>query len=249
MASRPVISGRTYHHVRGCSGKTSSTWRVKKILASLIVLGALSSLTVGGTFAVLNSQESNATSSVASGTLTFSNVVNAGTACFSYAGPASPGNVNTTCQAVFTSATQNYPGVPLTAQVTIANNGSLDASDLSLYMPSCTNSVTTGAPAPGGGDPCAASGAQIYIQETNSSFVATNCWFPTVAAGACSFVANALFVFKSNFAASTSALDLGVGPAHGASRYFVVGMQLPSNASNTLQGQAAQFGLTWHITS
>ncbi len=222
---------------------------MKKVLASLIVVGGLSSLTVGGTFAVLNSQESNAQGSIASGTLTLSNVVNAGTACFSYGGPASPGNVNTTCQALYTSASQNYPGVPITAQVTIADNGSLDASDLSVYMPGCTNTVTPGAPAPGGGDPCAASGAQFYLQETNSSFVATNCWFPTVAAGSCAFVANSLFVFKSNFIASTSALDLGAGPAHGQSRYFVVGMQLPSNAGNTLQGQAAQFGLTWHISS
>jgi hypothetical protein len=244
-----MIAGRTYSRIRSCSGRTSSTWRVKKVLASLIALGSLSSLTVGGTFAVLNSQESNATTSIASGTLTLSNTVNAGSACFSYGGPASPANANAACQALFTSASQNYPGVPITAQVKIADNGSLNAADLSVYMPTCTNTTTPGAPAPGGGDPCAASGAQLYLQETNSSFVATNCWFPTVAAGSCAFVANSLFVFKSSFAASTSALDLGAGPAQGQTRYFVVGMQLPSNAGNTLQGQAAQFGLTWHISS
>src|SRR5664279_1327835 len=148
MAHRPVIAGRTFRHVRGCSGRTSSTWLMKKVLATLLLTGALSCLTAGGTFALLNSEESNPGASIASGTLTFSNVVNAGTACFSYGGPASPGNVNNTCQALFVSTTQNYPNVQATAQVKIANNGSLDASDLSVYMPSCTNTVTPGAPTP-----------------------------------------------------------------------------------------------------
>jgi hypothetical protein len=243
-----VTGRRTYHHVRGCSGRTSSTWLLKKVLASMILLGALSSLTVGGTFAILNSQESNAKSSVASGTLTFNNLVNAGTACFSYGGPASPGNVNNACAALFTSATQNYPGVPITAKVTITNNGSLDASHLSVYMPSCTSGVTPGAPAPGGGNPCASGGAQFYIQETDASWVATTCRFPS-AAGACVFNANSLNTFATNASSAAGALDLGAGPAHGQARYFMVGMQLPSSASNTLQGQAAQFGLTWHLTN
>jgi hypothetical protein len=244
-----VIAVRAYRRVRGSSGSTSSTWLLKKVLASLVLIGALSSLTAGGTFALLNSQESNATSSIASGTLTFTDVVNVtGTTCFSYGGPVSPGNVNTACQALFTSATQNYPGTPITAKVTIANNGSLDPKGLSVYMPSCSNGTTPGAPAPGGGNPCASGGAQLYIQETNASWVATTCWFPA-AAGSCVFNANALFVFASNYGTTPGALDLGVGPAHGQARYFIVGMQLPSNASNTLQGQAAQFGLTWHITS
>jgi hypothetical protein len=244
-----VIADRAYRRVRGSSGSTSSTWLLKKVLASMIVLGALSSLTAGGTFALLNSQQSNATSSVASGTLTFSDVVNVtGTTCFSYGGPASPSNVNTTCEALFTSAAQNYPGTPVTAKITITNNGSLDATGLSVYMPSCTNGATPGAPTPGGGNPCASGGAQFSIQETDSSWVATNCRFPS-AAGACLFNASSLFVFASNYTTTAGALALGVGPAHGQSRYFIVGMQLPSNASNTLQGQAAQFGLTWHLTS
>jgi hypothetical protein len=56
-------------------------------------------------------------------------------------------------------------------------------------------------------------------------------------------------VFQANDNAPASALDLGTGPAHGQSRYFVIGMRLPSNASNALQGQAALFSLRWHVTS
>jgi hypothetical protein len=245
-----VIGGRTFRRVRGCSGRSSSTWAVKKVLASLLVIGALSFVTVGGTFALLNSQESNAGISFAAGTLTLSNVVNSGTACFSYAGPASPGNVNNTCQALFAGTTQNYPGgVPAIAKIKIFNNGSVDGSDLSVFMPSCSKVATPGAPAPGGGDPCAAGGALFYVQETDSSFnTALKCWFPA-GAGACSLLGDSLNIMYANHSSFAAAVDLGVGPAHGQTRYFTVGMQLPSSASNTLQGQAAQFGLTWHITS
>lgn len=243
-----MTGGRAYRRLRSASGRSSSTWLLKKVLATMIVIGALGSVTAGGTFALLNSQESNPGGTVASGTLTFSNTVNTNSACFSYNGPASPGNVNTGCDALFTSASLNYPGTPLTAKVTIANNGSLDASDLSVYMPSCTAVATPGAPTPGGGDPCAAGGAQLYLQETDASWTPTACRFPS-GAGACAFVADALSVFAANYTSTATALDLGAGPAHGQSRYFIVGLQLPSNASNTLQGQAAQFGLTWHSTS
>jgi hypothetical protein len=242
-----VIAGHSFRRIRCCSGRTSSTWRVKQVLATLILVGALSSLTVGGTFALLSSQESNAQGFVSSGTLTLGNTVGTtGTTCFSY-GAGSTGNVNSACDALFTSAAQNYPGAPATVEVTITNNGSIDASDLSVYMPSCTNAVTPGAPAPGGGDPCAVGGAQFYIQETDASWAPTTCRF--LGSTPCTFSDDSLNLFSANANSPATALDLGAGPAHGQSRYFVIGMQLPSNASNTLQGQTAQFGLTWHLTS
>jgi hypothetical protein len=218
--------------------------RAKQVLASMIVLGAMASITVTSTYGLLNSEETNVHSSVASGTLTFSNTVNSGSACYSYGGASSPGNQNT-CSPLFTSATQNYPGAPATATVTIANNGSLDASDLSVYMPSCAVASTPGAPAPGGASPCAAGGAQFYVEEETPS--GPKCWFPA-GAGACAFAANSLFVFQANEQTVASALDLGAGPAHGQTRTFTIGMQLPSNASNTLQGEEAVFSLTWHLT-
>jgi hypothetical protein len=238
-----------YRHVHRSAGPASSTWRLKKMLAALIVFGALSSVTATGTFALLTSEEANHGGSVSSGTLTFDNVVNTGTACFSYGGPSSPGNVNTSCQALITSATLNYPGVAITpVKVTITNDGSIDASDLSVYMPSCTAAVTPGAPTPGGADPCATNGAQFYIQETTSTGTPTTCWFPS-AVGACAFAASSLHVFALNVNTTTSALDLGKGPAHATARYFLIGMQLPSTAGNALQGEEAVFGLTWHMST
>jgi hypothetical protein len=238
-------------HIRqavGPAGTRSSTWALKKVLLSLIVLGGLSFLTMTSAFALLNGESRNIGSTISSGTLTFGNKVNAGTLCYSYGGPASPGNVNSGCDALFSSATQMYPGTAATAQVTIENNGSLDAKTLSVYMPSCTTVATPGAPSPGGGDPCGVNGAQFYIQETDSSFTPTTCKFPA-AAGACSFSANSLFFFKSSANSAPAAFDLGGGPIHGQSRYFLVGMQLPAGAANSLQGQEALFGLTWRVST
>jgi hypothetical protein len=230
------------------SGRRSSTWRLKKVLLSLIVLGGLSFLTVTSAFGLLNAETRNIGSTISSGTLTFSNKVNAGTLCYSYSGPASPGNVNTGCDALFSPASQMYPGTPATSQVTIANDGSLDTRSLSVYMPSCIAIATPGAPSPGGADPCGVAGAQFYIQETDSSFAPTTCKFPA-AAGACSFNANTLFFFKSSANSAPTALDLGSGPIHGQSRYFIIGMQLPPTASNALQGEQALFDLTWHVST
>ena len=236
-------------NLRASSGRASSTWRLKKILASLIVIGALSSVTVTGTFALLTSQETNAGASVASGTLTFTNTVGTGTACLSYGGPASPGNVNTGCDAIVTSAALNYPGVAITpVKVTIANNGSLDAASLSVYMPSCTAAATPGAPSPGGGNPCATGGAQFYIQETNSLGAATACRYPSGPV-TCVLSANTLQLFAANANTVTSAVNLGSGPAHAQSRYFQIGLALPATAANALQGEEAVFALTWHMST
>jgi hypothetical protein len=240
-----MTGGAMIRRVRSSSGRTSSTWRAKKLLVSMMAVGGLSFFAAGGTFGLLSSQESNRAASITSGTLTLGNVVNSGTACFSYGGPAAPGNVNNACQALFVSSALNYPGQPRTATVTVTNSGSLDAADLSVYMPSCTNVATPLAPAPGGGNPCSSGGAQLYIQETVG---ATNtCLYPA-AAGVCSFVADTLYLFALNRSTAASALHLGA-TAHGLTRTFTIGMQLPSDAANSLQGQAAQFGLTWRLTS
>lgn len=230
------------------SGRRSSTWRLKKVLLSLIVLGGLSFFTLTSAYALLNAESRNIGSTISAGTLTFNNKVNLGSLCYSYTGPSSSGNANTGCDALFTSATQMYPGTAATSRVTVANDGSLDASDLSVYMPTCTAVATPTAPSPGGADPCAVAGAQFYIQETDSSFNPTNCKYPA-AAGTCAFAANTLFFFKSSANSAPTAFDLGSGPAHAQSRYFVIGMQLPTNASNALQGEEALFTLTWRMTT
>lgn len=215
---------------------------LKKALGSLIVVGSMSFLTVAGTFAIMSSDTANRQSSIASGTLTFSNTVGAGTACFSYNGPL---NANPSCDALFSASTLMYPGTLATAKVTIANNGSLNPSSLYVYMPSCSMQTTPGAP-PGGANPCGLNGAQFYLQETNSSWTPlASCLYPPSANTSCTAVASTLYGFSTTYTSSAAPLNLGSGPTIGNKRYFIVGMQLPSNASNSLQGEEALFSLTW----
>jgi hypothetical protein len=233
------------------AGRSSRTRPVKQLLLLLIAIGGLAAITVPGVWALFSADTRNTQQSATSGTLTFSNKVGTGSLCFSYGGSPAPGNVNA-CTALFTytAGAENYPNVPVFANVTIANNGSLDASDLSLYMPGgCAPASTPLAPAPGSGNPCSTGGLQMYVQEMQSDFTTViKCRYPA-AAGACSFNSNTLNTFATNGTSVATALDLGAGPATGAARYFKIGLQLPSTASNTLQGREAVFSLTWHMTS
>jgi hypothetical protein len=222
----------------------------KKVLASMIVLGSMSFLTVAGTFAIMNSDINNNRASFASGTLTFSNTVGLSppaTACYSVNGPL---NANPSCDALVSPTTLMYPGTLVPAKVTIANDGSLDPSDLSVYMGSCTPAPQGSPNAPvytnpgTGANPCGLAGLQFYVQETDQSWAATKCWFPA-GTTACNLVNNSMFIFANTYKSAGNLLDLGIGPAHGQSRYFIVGMELPPTASNSLQGQEALFSMTW----
>lgn len=228
----------------------------KKLLLSVIAIGMLASITARGTYAVLTSESSNRASSLASGTLTFSNTVASGTACLSQNGTT---NVNTLCDVLLGPNPLWYPvSSPATAgqasvtNLTIKDTGSLPASKLSLYMPSCAGGTTGGAPAnPSPINPCSTpQGLDFYVQETDPTFATpTTCWYPVFAAGACSLTDGTLGSFFTASATSTTALSLGSGPAAMASRYFQIGIAEPVAAGNGLQGQTATLALTWHMDS
>lgn len=268
-------------------------------------------------------------------------------------------NVNTGCDAVLAWApdSESYPGTPVTTSVAIADTGSLAASDLLAYMPSCLRAVTPDAPfaaaAPsissfgsasssggslvggttyyyevtsvtgttesvagsessytpptgtstnqvtlnwpavagatgykiyrstseggekllasvgavtsyadntaaspagsppsgaGSGNPCLTGGAQLSIQETNASGTATKCWYPTTAT-TCTFSGTSDLGAFTSHQTSATALDLGAGPTATGTRYFQIGVQLPSTAANALQGTGAAFTLHWYALS
>lgn len=234
--------------IGGARRTGTRTWRVKQALVGLMAVGGLSSLGVGGTFALFRSEAANVGSKVATGTLTLNDKVGEGATCYSYKGEAGKEpskNANEACQALFTSASLNYPGTAAVAKVKISNDGSLDAKDLELYMPSCSAENTPSASSPGAGNPCATEGNEMYVQETSSSGEATECRYPA-GAGACKWVANTLYIFSQNYKSTASALDLGSGPEHEKARYFEVALRIPAAASNELQGRQAAFGLTWY---
>jgi hypothetical protein len=241
-----------------------STRRLKVVLAALVVVGAIGSLTVSGTYALLTSQEANGGASAASGTLTLGNTVNSGTTCFSY-GTGSTSNVNSACTPLSTSSTLQYPGSTATANVQITNNGTVDGSDLVVFMPSCTVTTTTGATVTGGGNPCTEvtdggnpDGLQLVIEETDSVGTPIACWYPVyVPDGACSTdpsytdsLPNSFGLFAESAVDLADSVDAGsVRLGHGQTRYFTVKVILPNDASNQLQGEQATFSLTWHITT
>lgn len=190
--------------------------RVKLVLLSILVVGALGSITVPRVYALFSTQEANTGASISSGTLTLSDTANyssttlsaamtAGQTTLSVAsasGFPSAGtytiqvdseqmtvtggqgtttwtvtrgvdgttaathssgaalttagcrtidganNVNSGCDGLlaYSAGAENYPGTPVTATVRIYDSGSLGASDLALWMPSCTRGITGDAP-------------------------------------------------------------------------------------------------------
>jgi len=251
---------------------------VKKLLLSLIVVGILGSFTVGGTFAVLNGEGSNPNDSIASGTLTLTETLTPtnppDTTCLSQNGTL---NVNTGCFTILSSATVMYP-IPSAAQpplpaastyqsahISIQNSGTLPET-LKLYMPSCTYATTTGAPSPGGTNPCCpgtASGAlpagpcnagslDFFIQETNAPTAPPRTWtnlasciWPVSAVAACTLSDDQLGGFWALHHDNTHYLSLGTIAA-GATRYFQIAVAEPFDAANGLQGETATFALYWH---
>lgn len=224
------------------------TRRLKKILLSMMTVGSLSLFTIHFAFGALTSESINSTNSISVGTLTLSDKVGA-TTCLSFGGAASPGNHNGSCSALFSNTTLMYPGSVATADLTIANTGSLDAA-LSLFMGSCSATTSPGAPAAavGGGDPCAASDVSFYVEESNSSFSTHSCVWPVASSSACSYTASTMYYMSHVATSETSAVSLGALNHGGTPRYFIIGVSLPTTASNTLQGEEADFSLTWRLS-
>lgn len=213
-----------------------------------MLVGAFGFVTVPKVWALFTAETSNMSVTAGSGTFTMDLTVNDGSDCFSYSSGAGGDNVNSTCSTLRTDTAANelYPGDSATATVAVKNAGSVAATDLRVFMPGgCTFQKTASAAAGNGGNPCSTGGWMLYIQETTSG---TKCWYPVVQNSACPFNADTLSAFATRTTA-TSGLSLGSGPSAQATRTFVIGVQVPSTAANTLQGEAAVFALAWHMTS
>lgn len=111
-----------------------------------------------------------------------------------------------------------------------------------------TNTAPSGSPpsGTGSGNPCVTGNGGFYLQETNSSGTATQCWYPTTNTS-CTFDGTIdLGLFGSNFNTLGQSLDMGAGPTATSSRYFQIGLQIPSGAGNSMQGTEALIVLKWY---
>ena len=235
----------------------------------MVVVGVLTSFSVGGVFATLDGQTNNPNLSIGTGSMLMDNTVGANPTCSSKNGVQ---NLNSGCTTLFTSvllypiASTNPPSAQYAyANVTIKNSGTLDAW-LKIYMPNCDASQTTGAPSSGGTNPCypgLASGLpptanpappgslDFFIQEYTSSAFTTktsSCVYPASTSTSCSFTDDTLGNFFGPYHDNTHYFTVGTSKlAAGAIRYFQVVMAEPIDAANTLQGETATFSLDWHF--
>ena len=253
-----------------------SSRTIKKLLLSLIVVGIIGSFTARGTYALLTGEDRNPNSQLASGTLLMDNSVYGGAQQPCSSKTASL-NVNTGCDSLFTSGllypipTGQQPPTLSTStyvygDVTIKNSGTLPAT-LSIYMPACNASTTSGYPGgaswtainpccPGGSYPCQdgqKGSLDLFIQEYTGGLpapegtgtAAATCIWP-IQGSACTFNADTLGDFNSQHHDNTHYLSLG-SIAAGTSRYFRIAVAEPSDAGNGLQGQTATFAIYWHM--
>ncbi|MGH3009787.1 MAG: hypothetical protein ACRDLM_10345 [Gaiellaceae bacterium] len=110
-----------------------------------------------------------------------------------------------------------------------------------------TNTSPSGSPpsGTGSGNPCVTGNGGLYVQETNSTGTASQCWYPTTNT-TCTFDGTIdLGLFATSFNTLGQSLDLGAGPTALGSRYFQIGLQIPSGTGNALQGTEALITLNW----
>jgi camelysin-like metallo-endopeptidase len=216
----------------------------QKVLMSVGTLGVAAAVAAGGSFATFNAQTSNP-STFATGTLVMSNSVNSGTACLSTGvGVNTDTNVNDSCGALFPLTVQK-PGDSATAHLEIKNAGTLDAASLKSFATGCTNDDASGQTYHGTGSPCSA--VELYIQQTDQSFSPTACLYGGGTATTCDFASSkTLDAFVLGHGDAGAGLDLGA-LTHNTSDFFVIGVQLPDTADNTLQGRQATVGLSWYM--
>lgn len=228
----------------------------KKLMVAIMLLATVGTL-ASGTLATFTAQTRNPSNTLTAGTLVLLDEINASTStdCYSTgvtSGTFTNGDVNTSCTSNNFTPTSLKPGdPPVTMKVMVKNVGSTPAATLSLYMTACTAgdnpSVSFHYP---GGDPCTQ--VQMYIQEwTDSTYTtARSCAYGTTAsASTCNFQATSptLSAFTAAYNSAPGALVMSGGLASGSARYFTVALQLPSTATNVVQGRESTFDFNWYL--
>ena len=222
--------------------------RKRKILVTSAVLLVLAAGLGFGSFATFNAQTNNAGNAFAYGTIVLSNTKQGGTACLSTAGGSTDTNVNTGCDQLI-NVTTAKPGDSATANVTLRNAGSLNASSFKLFMPSCTGADASGS-YHGTANPCGA--LQLYVQQWSDSGFSTPsaCLYGgATVTNTCDFSdsSKTLTSFTGSHNSSSSGISIGSGLTAGSSTYFTIGVKSATSADNTSQGRQAAFDLDWYI--
>lgn len=226
---------------------------LKRFLVGLVLLGAVAGFG-SGTMATFTAQTQSKGNSFALGTLNLSNTVQGGSTCYSTAPGFTVTAANTgSCQAMF-NLSKVKPGDAGSVNLTITNQGTINASAFRVYMTSCVNG--NAGPVVGTSNPCG--DVLMYIQQWSSAYsTPVACVYgATSSSTTCSTsfpdATKTLANFNSTYPSSASgdAITVGSGPgiAAASSGYFTVGFEVPPATDNTYQGRSATFDVSWFIS-
>lgn len=149
----------------------------RKLLLTLMIIGALGSAVGAGTYATFTASVLNPPSTFSTGSVVLSNQKGSATACFSTAGLSTDSNLNAGCDVMFSAATagdatSRRPGEGASVLMNLRNEGSL-ASTLSVSSAgACTLTAPTDQTSVGSGDACSV--VQLSIQEGTTCYWGDN---------------------------------------------------------------------------
>lgn len=230
---------------------------VRKVLLTIMIIGATGSTLSVGTFASYNATTRSSSTTFETGALVLSDITPVtNTLCYSAGGGPGTTFANgnaSSCDAVFNLSNQTPSTTVSTQRVTLKNEGDLNPTKVQLLSTGACTNTETGSGYHGGGDLCAA--LRFSIQEyTTSAFTTkvTSCVYPAVTNAVCNTTpAGVISTFASTYA--TTPLDVNTSGAAtsgmnvGVERFFIISISLPTTAGQTTQGMAASFGFTWQL--
>lgn len=219
---------------------------VRKCLLSLLVLGVVTSVITGGTFASFSAQTTNPANTFAAGTLTMTNVAGtavSGTNCTTATNSG-------TCATLFAAGTAGTTGLTnfkpggsdVTNTVAITYTGSIPTGDFRLYT---TSYATKGA---GSSALCTATdpAAKLNLQIKVGSTII----YPTTGTGY-----GTLKEFATTYTSTSNGLQLkggtngagsvGVWATDDAGTY-TISVNLDSSADNPYQGCQSEASFNWY---
>jgi hypothetical protein len=223
--------------------------RRRKLFLTSAVVSVLAATLGFGSFATFDAQTNNPSNTFAQGTIVLSNTKQGGTACLSTGGGNTNTNVNVSCDQLL-NLTAQKPGNGGSANVTLKNVGSLDASIFKVFSPTCTNADALTETYHGTGSICGQ--VQLDIQQYSDAGFTTpsGCLYGHATGNTCDWTdtTKTLSAFATAYPNSGSGLSLG-GLAAGASAYLKISFQSASSADNTTQGRQAAIDLDWYIAA
>lgn len=227
---------------------------LRKILLTLMVVGAVGSTISAGTFASFTARTTNTASTFSAGTLVLGNQKDTATMCLSNAGGSVTGtHLNNSCDTLV-AVTVRKPGDLAEVDLSLQNLGSIDGLLTAYASQNCQAGNDLTQPFNGTGNACTT--VRMTIEEFASQADRTAdipswCWYGGLAGtSACDIDGTGLKTLTNwhtnHPSTGATPLDMGAIQA-GATRYFRITLKLPVGASDQLQGKMATFGYVWRL--